>query len=255
MRGAPRAKYGTGMAELQLKEAETGPAGVGPRLRAAREALGWSRAQLAARTKIPERHLAAIESGNFAALPARTYAVGFTRSYAREVGLAEAGIVADLRGELDGIESGEPRVASFEPGDPARIPAGGLAWIAALAALAVVIAVVVIWRPFYSPAMTLPPLKPDPVPSAPARLAPAAASAAGVLAPAAATSAPSGAAISDGIVAPATVAAALPPTPAPRPATTDAPRRRESAAPAPSASPQAPVDLGSAAPGASTVSE
>ena len=159
------------MAELQFTEAETGPAGVGPRLRAAREALGWSRAQLAARTKIPERHLAAIESGNFAALPARTYAVGFTRSYAREVGLEEAGIVADLRGELDGIGSGEPRVASFEPGDPARIPAGGLAWIAALAALAVVIAVVVIWRPFYSPAMTLPPLKPDPVQSAPARIA------------------------------------------------------------------------------------
>lgn len=241
------------MAELQFTEAETGPAGVGPRLRAAREALGWSRAQLAARTKIPERHLAAIESGNFAALPARTYAVGFTRSYAREVGLEEAGIVADLRGELDGIGSGEPRVASFEPGDPARIPAGGLAWIAALAALAVVIAVVVIWRPFYAPAMTLPPLKPDPVPSAPAGLAPA--SGAGVLAPPSAAAVPSGAAISDGIAVPSTAAGAGAPTPEARPAAADRPRRRESAAPAPSASPQAPVDLGSAAPVASTVSE
>ncbi len=243
------------MAELQFTEAETGPAGVGPRLRAAREALGWSRAQLAARTKIPERHLAAIESGNFAALPARTYAVGFTRSYAREVGLEEAGIVADLRGELDGIGSGEPRVASFEPGDPARIPAGGLAWIAALAALAVVIAVVVIWRPFYSPAMTLPPLKPDPVQSAPARIALVPAPGAGVLSSPPAASASSGAAISDGIVPAVTATVAATAAQATRPAATDQPRRRESAAPAPSAPPQRSAQLGSAVPEASTVSE
>lgn len=160
------------MAELQLNEAEAPPAGVGMRLRQAREKLGWSRAQLAARTKIPDRHLAAIESGTFSALPARTYAIGFTRSYAREVGLDEAVMVADLRIELDGLETQAPRTTSFEPGDPARIPAGGLAWIAALAALAVVIGVAVFWRSFYAPAMTLPPVKPAPAPAAPVASAP-----------------------------------------------------------------------------------
>ena len=48
--------------------------GAGGRLRRAREAQGLSRADIAQRTRIPERHLAAIEQGDFAALPARTYA-------------------------------------------------------------------------------------------------------------------------------------------------------------------------------------
>lgn len=243
------------MAELQLNGVETPPAGVGARLTAAREALGWSRAQLAARTKIPERHLAAIESGNFAALPARTYAIGFTRTYAREVGLAEAAVVADLRTELDGLENDVPRVASFEPGDPARVPAGGLAWIAALAALAVLIAVVVVWRPFFSPAMTLPPLKADPVPSAPASLAVPTGSAAPVAL---------GTAISDNVEATsaATMAAAAAPSPR-APATGRAPRS-ERAEPVPSQPARTPslvpVAAGAAAPemsqsGASTVSD
>ncbi len=58
------------VAELPLD-----PAGV--RLRRAREAAGLSRADIAARTKIAERHLASIEEGNFAALASRAYAVGF----------------------------------------------------------------------------------------------------------------------------------------------------------------------------------
>lgn len=243
------------MAELQLNETETPPAGVGIRLRAAREALGWSRAQLAARTKIPERHLAAIESGNFAALPARTYAIGFTRSYAREVGLAEAAIVADLRGELDGLAGDAPRVASFEPGDPARIPAGGLAWLAALAALAVVIAVVVVWRPFFSPAMTLPPLKPDPVPSAPAQLAAPVAPAAAASLPTGSGQGASGATISDGVVAATPTPTASAGAAAARPSAPDRPRRQENAAstaPSQAAPPAEPAASGAAA---STVSE
>lgn len=109
--------------------------GAGGRLRRAREGLGLSRTDIAQRTRIPERHLAAIEEGDFAALPARTYAVGFARTYARAVGLPEAELIAEVRAELAHSGSEAPPPPAFEPGDPARVPSARLAWLAALAGL------------------------------------------------------------------------------------------------------------------------
>ena len=131
---------------------------VGARLRRARETAGLSRSDIAASTKIPERHLAAIEDGNFAALPARTYAVGFSRSYARVVGLDDVEIARTVRAEVDGLAPDDDRrqAATFEPGDPARVPSSKLAWIAGLAGLLVMAAVAVIWRNYYAPSVTLP---------------------------------------------------------------------------------------------------
>lgn len=131
---------------------------VSARLRAAREAAGLSLRDIAARTKIAERHLVAIEAGKFGALASRTYAVGFARTYARVLGLDERAVANDVRDELGAADNAAERNAStyFEPGDPSRIPARSLAWTAALAGFAVVIVVWFVWPSLYSSAIDLP---------------------------------------------------------------------------------------------------
>ncbi len=147
------------MTDEQMTEAELPLEGVGARLARAREAAGISRVELSGITKIPERHLVLIEAGDFAALPARTYAVGFSRSYARAVGLDEAAVAADVRAELAAIEPEVRRtLPAFEPGDPARIPSARFAWVAALIAVAVILAGFAFWRSYYLPGGTLPSL-------------------------------------------------------------------------------------------------
>jgi len=113
--------------------------GAGQRLRRAREEAGLTVEQVAAETRIPQRHLEVIEAGDFAALPARTYAIGFSRTYAKAVGLDEGEIARQVREETGAVqERGQPHGASFEPGDPARVPSRGLAWLSALAVVLLV---------------------------------------------------------------------------------------------------------------------
>ncbi|NNE49233.1 MAG: helix-turn-helix domain-containing protein [Altererythrobacter sp.] len=110
--------------------------GVGRQLRRAREAKGMTLAQVAADTRIAERHLQLIEQDQFSELPARTYAFGFSRTYARALGLDEAEIVASLRAELDNRDEERPRYTpAFEPGDPAKAPPSGVVWASAIAVL------------------------------------------------------------------------------------------------------------------------
>jgi cytoskeletal protein RodZ len=156
---------------------------VGNRLRLAREAAGLSRADIAARTKIAERHLAAIEEDRFADLASSTYAVGFSRAYARSVGLDEAEIGRSVRRVIDAGEDSAPRVpVTFEPGDPARIPGSRTAWLAGIAVLAVIAVLFAFWRSYVTPAVSLPDLTaPDltadeaPASAAPSGAGPAAA--------------------------------------------------------------------------------
>lgn len=145
------------MADEEVVEAELPLDNASARLKRAREARGLSLAQISAQTRIPERHLAAIEQGNFSALPARTYAVGFSRSYAKAVGLDDTAIANAVRGEL-AEQYVEPvrRPPSFEPGDPARVPPRRLAWLAALAALVLVVAGLIYWRSYFLPGGELP---------------------------------------------------------------------------------------------------
>jgi cytoskeleton protein RodZ len=101
----------------------------GDRLRLAREAAGLSLADVATRTRITQRHLAAIEKSDFSELPGRTYVTGFARAYARAVDLPEAEIGADLRRELEEDEYGSrPLYEAYEPTDPARLPTVRLTW-------------------------------------------------------------------------------------------------------------------------------
>ncbi|WP_120716454.1 helix-turn-helix domain-containing protein [Tsuneonella amylolytica] len=106
----------------------------GDRLRLAREQAGMTIGQVAAETRIPQRHLEVIEKGDFDALPARTYATGFARTYAKAVGLDPAEIVEEVRAELAMSRPAvHSRAATFEPGDPARVPSRGLALLSLLA--------------------------------------------------------------------------------------------------------------------------
>lgn len=160
----------------EASEAELPLDGVGGRLLRAREAAGITRAQLAATTRIPERHLAAIEVGDFAALPAKTYAIGFSRSYARAVGLDEQDIAGQVRAELAELEADSPRRAatpSFEPSDPARVPSAAFAWLSALAALVLMLAGLAWWRGMFAPGGDLPSILPEESPSVAASEAPA----------------------------------------------------------------------------------
>lgn len=161
------ALVGVKMSEMDVAEAELPLDNAGARLQRAREAAGLSRGEVCAILRIPERHLVAIEAGDYAALPARTYAVGFSRSYAKVVGLDQAEIVAAVRSELDAQEPAEQRrtVQTFEPGDPARVPSGGLVWLAAVGIVAVLVAVFIFARPMLAPAAELPSILETPSPA------------------------------------------------------------------------------------------
>jgi cytoskeleton protein RodZ len=141
------------MEETDMQEAELPLEGVGARLMRAREASGHSRAQIAAETRIPERHLVAIEAGDFLALPAKTYAIGFSRSYAKAVGLDPEEVANAVRTELAAQEPFEQRrqVQTFEPGDPARVPGSRLVWLAAAGVLVVLIAGFFFARSMFAP--------------------------------------------------------------------------------------------------------
>src|SRR3954463_14866315 len=93
---------------------------VGERLRSAREAKGMSLEDIAAQTRIPLRHLESLEVGNWAALPAPTYTIGFARSYATAVGLERTEISDQLRTEMGGSRPITATPEVFEPADPAR---------------------------------------------------------------------------------------------------------------------------------------
>lgn len=140
-------------------EQQSLPLGAGERLRAAREARGLTLAQVAGETRIPQRHLQTIEAGDFAALPARTYAVSFSKNYARSVGIDPDEIAAAVRAELDALEP-EPRYrpSGFEPGDPARVPSRALGWISVIAVILVFAGLFAFARTYFAPAVELPSL-------------------------------------------------------------------------------------------------
>lgn len=132
------------------------PQSVGERLRILRESAKLDLTDIATRTRIPLRHLEAIERSDYASLPSQTYALGFTRSYARALGTDEAPLVTDLREELGRNDPTLHGHLPYEPVDPARVPSRLLAWTAL--ALAIVLAVGYgVWRTeFYGsePALT-----------------------------------------------------------------------------------------------------
>lgn len=110
----------------------------GEQLRAAREGLGLSIEDVATSTRIPTRHLASLETGDFARLPAPTYSIGFAKSYAGAVGLDRNAIGDQLRAELGGSTRVHTHATEqFEPMDPARAMPKWLIFAAIAAIVAV----------------------------------------------------------------------------------------------------------------------
>jgi len=109
---------------------------VGDRLRAARIAAGISLSDIAEKTRVPLRHLEAIESNDFSTLPSFTYATGFVRAFARIVGEDEVALIRDLRVELGRDQDSWTAASGDNVADPTRIPPKWLAWTAALIMLA-----------------------------------------------------------------------------------------------------------------------
>ena len=122
------------MAETDQDQSPDAP--IGERLRVAREAKGISLDEIAGQTRIPVRHLQHIETGDWDALPAITYSIGFVRSYGNIVGLDGAALGQELRQQLGGGgRRPGPAPEYYEPADPARVPPRWLAITAVLIAL------------------------------------------------------------------------------------------------------------------------
>jgi len=129
------------MAELEQVDTVANP--IGDRLKAAREAQGLHLDDIAAKTRVPIRHLLHIEKGEWDQLPALTYSIGFARAYATAVGLNAAEIGTELRSQLSSTKV--PTPAYYEPADPARVPPRWLALVAAVVAI-VLVAGYFVWR-------------------------------------------------------------------------------------------------------------
>lgn len=166
------------MADTIEPEAQTADGRrAGAMLAKARAKAKLDLAEVSARTRIQQRHLAAIEAGNYDQLPSRTYAVGFSRTYARLLGLDERAVADQVRLDLQtGTPQGPLRPDRFEPGDPARVPSRRLAWLTVLAGAVLVIGAFTFYRTYFSPGLgpapltepTRPAARPSPAPSAPA---------------------------------------------------------------------------------------
>ncbi len=112
---------------------------VGERLRAAREEKKLSLEDVAAQTRIPQRHLESIEIADWEKLPAPTYTVGFAKSYASAVGLDRTDIGDQLREEMGGQRFASSQSEVIEAADPARTMPK---WLVLAAIVAVIVIVV-----------------------------------------------------------------------------------------------------------------
>ena len=98
---------------------------VGQDLRAARLRRGDDLATVSRALKIRKDHLEAVEEDNFAALPGKTYAIGFVRSYAQYLGLDVTATVERYKQEISGRrEEHVPTDSNLHDEDSRRLPQG-----------------------------------------------------------------------------------------------------------------------------------
>lgn len=105
-------------------DADTPLETVGQDLRAARLRRGDDLATVSRALKIRKDHLEALEEDRFEALPGRTYAVGFVRSYADYLGLDPLQCVERFKSEIAGRTDIQPTVGPPPDPDTVRLPQG-----------------------------------------------------------------------------------------------------------------------------------
>lgn len=133
------------MVETEESETALFPERAGDMLRAARIAAGLDLADIATKTRVPLRHLEAIEAGDYSKLPSTTYCVGFVKAYARTVGKDEQAMAELARAELNHVSTEKNAFVEYEISDQKQMPSKMLAWTAAAIALLVVVGFV-LWR-------------------------------------------------------------------------------------------------------------
>lgn len=112
---------------------------VGPQLKARRQALRMSLAQVEIDTKIRGKYLTALEAGNYDKLPNDIYSRGFVQHYANHLGLDGKMLAATYVEERGGLKRGDTRRPQLER--PRRLVFTGQ--IVALAGAALAAAAVV----------------------------------------------------------------------------------------------------------------
>ncbi len=117
------------------------PQRLGAMLGEARAAAGLDLGDISRDSRIPLRHLRAIEADNHDALPALPYTIGFVKSFARAVGRDPEAAAAQFRAETTKAPI-VPMMAAIEPLDERRLPPRGL-MTASIAGLVIVLAGVV----------------------------------------------------------------------------------------------------------------
>ncbi|QYE36063.1 helix-turn-helix domain-containing protein [Polymorphobacter sp. PAMC 29334] len=114
---------------------------VGAILGDARTAAGLELIDIARDTRVPVRHLAAIEADAHDSLPALPYAIGFVKAFARAVGVDPEAAGAQFRAETSKVAH-VPAPPPMSPLDERRLPPRGLVTVSIVAVLAVIAAVV-----------------------------------------------------------------------------------------------------------------
>jgi cytoskeletal protein RodZ len=113
---------------------------VGQTLKRKRLERGFDLADIARETRIPLRHLEAIEQDNYDRLPAYPYAVGFVRNYTKFLGLPADQIVQQFKSETTLLDP-SVTVTAVEPLDESRVPSRGLVIGSILAGVALLSAI------------------------------------------------------------------------------------------------------------------
>ncbi|NOT42332.1 MAG: helix-turn-helix domain-containing protein [Alphaproteobacteria bacterium] len=111
---------------------------VGEKLRTARVERGQDVAAVAKLLKMRREQLEAVETGNLAKLPGRTYAVGFVRAYARHLGLDAETLVQQFKDETAEQDAAKPVNLVFPVAqEEFRGPRGSIMAIALLIAMGI----------------------------------------------------------------------------------------------------------------------
>lgn len=141
--GLQRPRRGPKRGNRGVEAVEFGARRTGAMLMAARTAAGMELADVARETRVPIRHLRALEADKHDDLPALPYAIGFVKSYARTVGLDSETMANQFRIETS-KSAHVPTPLSLEPLDERRLPSRGL-WVGSLVAIIVIIAGLSAW--------------------------------------------------------------------------------------------------------------
>src|SRR6516165_8214181 len=94
------------MSEDAKKPAAPKTGSVGQMLKARRQALRMSLAQVEIDTKIRGKFLTALESGDYSSLPNDVYSRGFVQHYANHLGLDGTAVAAEYSAERGGVVAG-----------------------------------------------------------------------------------------------------------------------------------------------------